>query len=479
MGKMKSRKKKSIDASCLILGFTGSLGSGCTFLSEGVSGILSDHGHYYRLSDVLNKIATERGLEQTVSNLQDIGNELRSVIQDDGKPNLSFLIAACLKKIESDIEKVNFTEDEKTVILIDGIKNEGEVKYLKQFPNFYLISVQADRSVRSSRLVGATASKHRFNTEEEFLTADKRDEEEDIPNGQQIKRCNYLADIIVNNNEVQESERKKREFFNKFIEGYIQPMRKVRRGETPHDRPPKIEETLMTLAYCVSKRSSCLKRKVGAVIAYVRNIKKEDKPEDRDLQFQIVSTGYNDVPAGKPCIFSDCGKCYRDYLQEEHAKKFKNCPNCGQQIPDKINCPRCGSLSEIRTLQCSSCKRDLLADYKCSNSSCACEIFSTYLPGEKEAPGKLLDMCRALHAEENAILGLSGISKTGDGNLILVTTTFPCNLCANKIVAAGIKTVYYAEPYTMKEAIEILSKCGVEPTKFQGIKSSAYFRLYG
>jgi deoxycytidylate deaminase len=101
------------------------------------------------------------------------------------------------------------------------------------------------------------------------------------------------------------------------------------------------------------------------------------------------------------------------------------------------------------------------------------------LPGEKEAPGKLLDMCRALHAEENAILGLSGISKTGDGKLILVTTTFPCNLCANKIVAAGIKTVYYAEPYTMKEAVEILSKCKVEPIKFQGIKSSAYFRLYG
>jgi deoxycytidylate deaminase len=319
---MKSQEKKSIDASCLILGFTGSLGSGCTFLSEGITKILSDHGHYYRLSEVLNKIAEERGLEQTVSNLQDIGNELRGKVQSDGKPNLSFLIAACLQNIETDIEKSDFTEDENAVILIDSIKNEGEVKYLKQFPNFYLISVQADRDVRSSRLVGPTATKHRFNTNEEFLIADKRDEEEDIPNGQQIKRCNYLADIIVNNNEVQESDRKKREFFNKFIEGYIQPMRKVRRGETPHDRPPKIEETLMTLAYCVSKRSSCLKRKVGAVIAYVRNFKGEEQPEDRDLQFQIVSTGYNDVPAGKPCVFSDWGKCYRDCLQEEHAKKF-------------------------------------------------------------------------------------------------------------------------------------------------------------
>jgi len=46
------------------------------------------------------------------------------------------------------------------------------------------------------------------------------------------------------------------------------------------------------------------------------------------------------------------------------------------------------------------------------------------------------------------------------------------------VMPAGIKTVYYAEPYTMKEAAEILDKCKVEPIKFQGIKSSAYFRLY-
>ena len=72
---MKSQKNKSIDASCLILGFTGSLGGGCTFLSEGIKGILSDQGHYYQLSDVLRDIAKERGVEPTVSNLQNIGNE--------------------------------------------------------------------------------------------------------------------------------------------------------------------------------------------------------------------------------------------------------------------------------------------------------------------------------------------------------------------------------------------------------------------
>lgn len=479
MSKVKSQPPKRIDASCLILGFTGSLGSGCTFLSEGISEALSNQGHYYQLSDVLRSIATERGLDLTVSNLQDIGNELRGNTQGTETPSLSILVEHCLQKIEKDIETADFTKDENSVVLIDGIKNEGEVRYLKQFPNFYLISVQADRSARSVRLVGESAPNPRFQNINDFLIADKRDEDEDIPNGQQIKRCNYVADIIINNNDTQVSGHMRREFFHKFIEDYIQPMRKVRKGEIAHDRPPKIEETLMTMAYCVSKRSSCLKRKVGAVIAYVRHFKIEETPEDRDLQFQIVSTGYNDVPAGKPCIFSEWEKCYRDHLQEEHATKFKKCPDCGQEIPTTIVCPHCNSQGEAKTLKCSKCNRDLLSDYKCNNPECCCEIFSTFLPGEKEAPGKLLDMCRALHAEENAILGLSGISKMGDGKLVLYTTTFPCNLCANKIVAAGIKTVYYAEPYTMAEAVELFAECDVKPIKFQGIKSSAYFRLYG
>ena len=258
-------------------------------------------------------------------------------------------------------------------------------------------------------------------------------------------------------------------------------MRKIRKGEEAHDRPPKMEETLMTMAYCASKRSSCLKRKVGAVIAYIRKIKDvypnaNHENGERDLPFQIVSSGYNDVPAGVPCVFAEWRGCYRDSLLESHARTVKACPGCGEKLPDMIACAHCGSEHALRTLQCEKCQGDLLADYECVK--CGFKVFRVCLPGKEAAPGKLLDMCRALHAEENAILGLSGISKGARGELVLYTTTFPCNLCANKIVAAGIRTVYYAEPYTMKESKELLEKCGVKVEKFEGIKSSAYFRLY-
>jgi len=474
-----SPEKKKFDAYCLILGFTGALGSGCTFLAVGIKKKLESHGHYYRISQFLEEEADKLGIEKTVPNLQTLGDNLRL------KHGNSVLVEKCLDKIRQEDQEAPFSSDEETVILIDGIKNGGEVKYLRQFPNFYLISVHADRHIRQERLVGESAYYRRFNTEEDFITADKRDEQEDFINGQQIKRCNYLSDIIVDNStnlpEVKAIERD--EFYNNFINNYIHPMRKVRKGEKAHDRPPKIEETLMTMAYCASKRSSCLKRQVGAIIACIRKIKDEypdancDRDE-RDPPFQVVSSGYNDIPAGTPCVFAEWHGCYRDHLLQEHAKVIKYCPNCGQVLPEEIACPHCGTQNNNRTLECPQCGGDLLADYQCQNQKCKYKVFSVCLPGKEAAPGNLLDMCRALHAEENAILGLSGVVKSGKGELVLYTTTFPCNLCANKIIAAGIKTVYYAEPYTMKEAKELLDKVGVVIKKFEGIKSIAYFRLY-
>lgn len=473
-----STLKKSFDASCIILGFTGSIGCGCTFLAEGIAGQLQDKGHYYKVSDSLREIAREKEIEPTVENLQQLGDDLRN------ENDASYLIQRSIEKIKEEDEKTSFSEAEETILIIDGIKNSGEVEYLRQFPNFYLISVHADQNIRKNRLVGTIAPMNRFDSEQDFFKTDKRDEEEDIPWGQQIKKCNYLADIIVkNNNQISVgSEIARTEFYNAFLSNYIYPMRKIRIGEKAHDRPPRAEETLMTLAYCVSKRSSCLKRKVGAVIAYSRKFEdvnpgNQVTPDtDRDLQFQVISSGYNDVPVGTPCVFTDYGKCYRDLLQEKHAKLIDYCPECGCKIPTSIECPVCKEKNDKAALECQSCKSDIISNYECEN--CKTKIYNKFIPGKSGAPGKLLDLCRALHAEENAILGLAGISKSEKGELVLYTTTFPCNLCANKIISAGITKVYYAEPYTMKESKELLEKYNIKLEIFEGIKSSAYFRLY-
>jgi len=90
-------------------------------------------------------------------------------------------------------------------------------------------------------------------------------------NGQQVERCNYLADIIVNNEGkfTKAAATKKAAFFSKMVQEYIGTMKAVREGSQIPDRPPSINEALMTMAYGISKRSSCEKRKVGAIIAHV------------------------------------------------------------------------------------------------------------------------------------------------------------------------------------------------------------------
>ena len=93
---------------------------------------------------------------------------------------------------------------------------------------------------------------------------------------------------------------------------------------------------------------------------------------------------------------------------------------------------------------------------------------------------KNLDICRSLHAEENAIINLA---RNGGAvpldRCTLYTTTYPCRLCANKIVNLGIKRVIYLEPYPDPEAKVILETGGPKDEFFEGITFKAYSRVYG
>ena len=59
------------------------------------------------------------------------------------------------------------------------------------------------------------------------------------------------------------------------------------------------------------------------------------------------------------------------------------------------------------------------------------------------------------------------------------TTTYPYNLCANKIAQVKIGKVLYFEPYPMEEAKEILASQGIEQEPFEGVTFRGYFRFYG
>ena len=75
--------------------------------------------------------------------------------------------------------------------------------------------------------------------------------------------------------------------------------------------------------------------------------------------------------------------------------------------------------------------------------------------------GERHELCRALHAEQNAIIQAAyhGIPINGS---ILYCTNKPCVICSKMIINAGIKMVYYEEGYNDPLADQMLNEVGLE-----------------
>jgi len=131
----------------------------------------------------------------------------------------------------------------------------------------------------------------------------------------------------------------------------------------------------MEIAHLVSKRSTCIRRSVGAVIVQNK---------------RILSTGYNGAPTG-----------------------IKHCLDRG-------------------------CIREMM----------------------KVASGERHELCRGLHAEQNAIIqaALHGVPIKGAA---LYSTHLPCSICIKMIINAGIAQVFYCDGYPDKLSLELIKESGI------------------
>lgn len=76
--------------------------------------------------------------------------------------------------------------------------------------------------------------------------------------------------------------------------------------------------------------------------------------------------------------------------------------------------------------------------------------------------GQRQEVCRALHAEQNAIIqaAVHGVSLKGE--VVSYTLTQPCVTCAKMMVNAGIRRIVYRDCYPDELAQQILAEAGVE-----------------
>ena len=80
--------------------------------------------------------------------------------------------------------------------------------------------------------------------------------------------------------------------------------------------------------------------------------------------------------------------------------------------------------------------------------------------------GERHELCRGIHAEQNAIIqaGYHGVSVK---DAVLFCTNLPCSICAKRIINAGIKKIYYQTGYADKMSQDMLEEAGVEVVKYE------------
>lgn len=85
---------------------------------------------------------------------------------------------------------------------------------------------------------------------------------------------------------------------------------------------------------------------------------------------------------------------------------------------------------------------------------------------ENVASGTHHELCRAVHAEQNAIIqaALHGISIEG---ATLFCTHQPCILCAKMMINARVRKVVYRQSYPDGAALEFLRQAGIEVVRMQ------------
>lgn len=420
------------------VGLTGQFGAGCT---EVVAAYLQELGFgYYSLSNIVKESASKRlgGLEyQKLSK-----KKLRQLLQDEGDSQRKADVTAIAKKV---CDQIITDKCENKDIVIDSIRNPAEIDLLdSRLLNFFLLAVDASSEIRWLR-----KQSDYDDDQERFKLDDLRDKGDYEPKyGQHTEECIYKSDIVIDN-EKQIAYRKDWDLLFYKIKQYVDLMR------NPGYRAPAYKELYMHLAYAISLKSSCTKRQVGAIIVSAGKFGTNEPPRPADEpESYVLASGYNDVPVGERVCAELGGRtnpkfCSKDQHEQKILRSMKYCPGCGV----KLEVPS----SENLVFRCPKCK--------------------VRLPRAFTA-GRLLDLCRAVHAEEAAILQAAKLGSSSLNGTILYTTTFPCLLCCKTIINAGIKKIIYREPYPMDESIKMLINCGITLEKYEGVNAWAFDKMF-
>jgi dCMP deaminase len=81
--------------------------------------------------------------------------------------------------------------------------------------------------------------------------------------------------------------------------------------------------------------------------------------------------------------------------------------------------------------------------------------------------GERHELCRGLHAEQNAIIQAARHGANIEGS-ILYCTDSPCIICSKMLINAGIREVVFDRGYPDKLSLEMLTEAGIHYRQYPG-----------
>jgi len=96
-----------------------------------------------------------------------------------------------------------------------------------------------------------------------------------------------------------------------------------------------------------------------------------------------------------------------------------------------------------------------------------CDVTGCLRDQLKVPSGERHELCRGLHAEQNAIIQAARHGVNIDG-AILYCTDSPCSICSKMLINAGVKNIVYGRGYPDDLAHAMLSEAGIEAMLFEG-----------
>jgi len=113
-------------------------------------------------------------------------------------------------------------------------------------------------------------------------------------------------------------------------------------------------------------------------------------------------------------------------------------------------------------------KRILATGYNGAPSgSPHCDVVGCLREQRAIPSGTQHELCRGIHAEQNAVIQAARHGIAIDGATVYCTHQ-PCVLCAKILINAGVQRIVYQEPYPDALAAEMLDEAGVEVVRYAG-----------